>query len=596
MYEITVQEIPGYLPSTIKAYQAPFKVKNTLNKHSVYWILGLLLVGAVIVYFTLLNVPAKQISLRTSKEKSIAILPFKNMSEDKENQHFADGMMDEILNKISQIKEFRVISRTSVEQYRGTNKKLNEIAKELGVLYLLEGNAQKYEEQIKVTLKLTQTGTDQHLLWSKDYVRPYKQIFTLQTEIANSVASELQIKLTAEEQVLINKAAAANSEAYDLYLRGKEYIRKFWDDEDQRTLANARKLFQMAITIDSQFAKAWSGLAIEYYHRGRNNAEILADNYLDSVYYYCNNALKYDPQLVEAHWMIGRYYHNRLNSEEAIINFQRATEIDPKHINSNWNLAKIYHTDRDYVKTIYYFKKLLFLLNGGAELPTALVEGAEPYISLGNFELSDSLIEKGLKLRPDMLSGHRLKVWSLTVQGKLDQALEFAKKMYEIDPNSVTTLRTLYNSYAYLKDFKNAYKYYEMFEQLEKTDDTGLNNDLRIAYILWNTGKKKEAQHVFLQQIATSKDAIKQGRWPGNFHYDLAAAYAFQGDTKNALLHLESYMQQGFNDGLEYFILIDPLFENLRSNKEFKEIVEKAQAKKAEISKQIRELELNGQL
>ena len=189
------------------------------------------------------------------------------MSEEKENQYFADGMMDEILNKLSKIAEFRVIPRTSVEQYRDTKKTAKEIAKELGVTYILEGSAQKYGNEIRVISQLIQTEPDEHHLWSENYTKPYNEVFALQTEIANSIAKELQAKLSPKENNLINKAAATNLDAYDHYLRGKEYITRYWLYSNKTDLDNAGMKFQEALRIDPGFALAWVGLGWEYFER-----------------------------------------------------------------------------------------------------------------------------------------------------------------------------------------------------------------------------------------------------------------------------------------------------------------------------------------
>jgi len=593
IYEVTLKENSAYQPETFQDLKKPGKSLPAKNKKFVFGVTAILILGALLTYFLFFAPKRETASARTiAAEKSIAVLPFKNMSEEKENQHFADGMMDEILNKLSKIKEFRVVSRTSVEQYRDTKKSVGQIAKELGVFYILEGSAQRQGDEIRVIAQLIQADADEHL-WSNNYTKPYEEVFALQTEIANSIATELQAKLSPQENELIHKAATTNLEAYDFYLRGREYINKYRSNSDERDLVNARTLFQKALQVDPKFALAWAGLGLEYNERNWNAAEFLKEDYLDSVLFYCNKALSLDANLSDAYWIRGRYYQNRAKYDNAIADEEKAISIDPNNSVAYWDLGRIYHLKKDFLQSISNYKKSNNLIKGGTELPDLLAHTASVHISIGNFQAADSLIEKAIQLKPDFASGYGLYAWSLTQQGKLEKALIYTQKMAEINPNSQATLGSLSDAYAFLKDFTNALKYLEKEEvERKKTGDIRIHNVHRVGYILWNTGKKEEAKKYFNDQITTLEEALRLGRsFAGTYNYDLAATYAFLGEHKKSLQHLQAGEKEGFNFGTEYYIMVDPLFESLKNNNEFKEIVERAQAKKAAIRVQLKELE-----
>jgi TolB-like protein len=189
-------------------------------------------------------------------ENSIAVLPFVNMSSDKEQEYFSDGLTEDIITQLSKIKSFKVISRTSVTQYKKTPKTIREIGKELGVATILEGSVQRSLKQVRITAQLINAVTDEHL-WSESYDRPVEDIFTIQREVALAIASVLNTTLTKKESQQLDYVPTVNLQAYDFYMRGKFLVEK----RNKTDLLVARELFQQAVTKDRTFADAYSGLA-----------------------------------------------------------------------------------------------------------------------------------------------------------------------------------------------------------------------------------------------------------------------------------------------------------------------------------------------
>ena len=191
--------------------------------------------------------------------KSIAVLPFVNMSSDKENAYFCDGVQEDLLTNLANIAELRVVSRTSVEQYRGATKPIRQIAQELGVSWILEGSVQREGGKVRVTGQLINAATDEHV-WAKSYDRDLADIFAIQSELAQTIASSLQTALSPQENSLVERKPTANTAAYDLYLKAKAVGR----DDASFSPAGAQKLetlLSAAVDLDPNFAEAWGLLA-----------------------------------------------------------------------------------------------------------------------------------------------------------------------------------------------------------------------------------------------------------------------------------------------------------------------------------------------
>ena len=162
----------------------------------------------------------------------------------------------------------------------------------------------------------------------------------------------------------------------------------------------------------------------------------LKETYLDSVLIFCNKALSFDANLADAYHLRSKYYYNRVKTDSAKADLERAISIDPNHALAYWGMGEIYLSKRDYLNALKYYRRASQLIKGGTELPVLLVQIAVTHISIGNFQSADSLLQVAIALKPDMLSAYGLYNWSLTLQGKLEESLRNTQKMVQIDPNS----------------------------------------------------------------------------------------------------------------------------------------------------------------
>jgi TolB-like protein/Tfp pilus assembly protein PilF len=235
-------------------------------------------------------------------DKSIAVLPFDNMSDDKDNAFFTDGIQEDILTNLALVHEIRVVSRTSVERYRDTKKPIGQIATELGVTYILEGSVRRAGNKVRVTGQLIHASTDEHV-WAKAYDRDLTDIFAIQSELAQDIATELKTALSPEEKAILESKPTQNTEAYDLYLRARSRDEIKVDEAQER-----QDLLQKAVALDPSFARAWAELAHSYAFRAFHFQEG-TDEFVAKATEAINKAVQLapdDPDVISAQ---GDYYY-----------------------------------------------------------------------------------------------------------------------------------------------------------------------------------------------------------------------------------------------------------------------------------------------
>src|SRR6266513_2269343 len=260
-------------------------------------------------------------------EKSIAVLPFGNLSRDPDNTYFVEGIQDEILTRLSKIADLKVISRTSTQKYKSAPENLRDVARQLGVANILEGSVQKSNGQVRVNVQLINALTDAHL-WADTYDRKLTDIFAVESEIAKSIADTLRAKLNSSAERVLASRPTENPEAYELYLKG----RYFWNRRTGANLQKAADNFEQAIKKDPKYALAYSGLA---------DCHVLLPVYPELGSYprdempkalaAAHKAVELDDTLAEAHTSLARALASDLQLPAAISEFNRAIELNPSY-------------------------------------------------------------------------------------------------------------------------------------------------------------------------------------------------------------------------------------------------------------------------
>jgi eukaryotic-like serine/threonine-protein kinase len=333
---------------------------------------------------------------RLANEKSIAVLPFENLSEDKSNAYFADGIQDEILTRLAKIADLKVISRTSTQRYKKTHQNLSEIAKQLGVANLLEGSVQKTNDQVRVNVQLIRAANDSHL-WAETFDRRLVDIFSVESEVAKAIADQLRAKLTGQEEEDIAARPTNNPQAYDAYLRGLAYTLKT-GNSPANTLG-AQKYLKEAVRLDPKFALAWALLsyvdALGYLTLNPQPTEALRDETGQTA----ETALALQPNLGEAILAKGYYYYACLKDYDAAVRyFEQARQFLPNSSQIPESLAYVARRRGQWEQSESYFNEAERLDPRNASL---LTQHAQSYMLTRRFPEALRKFDQVLDIIPD---------------------------------------------------------------------------------------------------------------------------------------------------------------------------------------------------
>jgi serine/threonine protein kinase/Tfp pilus assembly protein PilF len=370
------------------------------------------------VYVGVLKRQAKPVPQAVAiPEKSIAVLPFENRSEEKANAYFADGIQDEILTRLSKIADLKVISRTSTQQYKSAPENLPEIAKQLGVAHIVEGSVQKSGDAVRVNVQLIKAANDSHL-WADTFDRKLTDIFSVESEVAKAIADQLRAKLTGQEEELIAAKPTDNPEAYDAYLRGLAYSLKALN-----TPANglaAQKYLREAVRLDPKFALSWALLssvdAFGYITLTLQPTVALREEARQAA----ETALALQPSLGEALMAKGYYHYACLKDyNTAVRYFEQARQFLPNSSRIPESLAYVMRRQGQWDRSESYFNEAERL---DPRNVTLLSQHALSYIALRHFAEALRKLEQVLDITPDDADAIALKAAVAQAEGDLQRA------------------------------------------------------------------------------------------------------------------------------------------------------------------------------
>ena len=361
-------------------------------------------------------------------DKSIAVLPFENLSADPDNAYFAEGIQEEILTRLAKIADLKVISRTSMQQYQSKPDNLSEIAKQLGVANILEGSVQKAADHVRVNVQLINAQTDSHL-WADTYDRKLTDIFGVESDIAKRIAESLQAKLTGHEEQALALKLTNNPAAYDLYLRGLSF------EARSTALWEAAGFYERAVQLDPNFALAWARLS-------RANADIYFDQRdttpgrRDAVKRALENAQKLQPNSPETLLALGYYQYRVLRDYGAAkITFGRVGKMLPGSTEVPYALAEVARREGHWDQSITYFEQALSLDPRNVEL---LIDAALTYSMLRQFPAALKLYDRALDIMPNDPDVMAAKARIYQAQGNLQEAARFLSEINWQAPNQDT--------------------------------------------------------------------------------------------------------------------------------------------------------------
>jgi TolB-like protein/Tfp pilus assembly protein PilF len=513
-------------PQGIKRTETADAMPETARQKKHTWIYVVVIAGLFSIGLFFLgrysakNATPRQSEAATVSQKSIAVLPFDNLSRDPDNAYFCEGVQDEILTRLAKVADLKVISRTSTQHFKSTPDNLPQIAKQLGVAHILEGSVQKSNDQVRVNVQLINALTDAHL-WADTYDRKLTDIFAVESEIAKNIAETLQARLSGSEKSSIAKTPTVNPEAYELYLKGRFFAEK-------RTGTDLRKAidyFNQAIAKDPNYALAYVGLADSYLLLSSYAAVSPAES-LPPARSALKKALELDDSLAEAHASFGLLATLELDLHRALDELKRAVELKPNYATAHHWLSLAHLTLAQFDSAISEAKRAIELD------PLSLVINADTswiYFSARRYDEAEAQVRKTLEIGPQFFLAHYYLGEVLQFKGHLSEAIAEFQKAFELN-NDPYSLAMLGQAYA-------------------------------------RNGQRDEAQKILARLNEEAKSHYVAP-------YALALVQIALGDKDRAIEELEHAYAEGATNYL-FVIKVDPLLDDLRGNPRFDALVQK---------------------
>ncbi len=415
----------------------------------------------------------------------VAVLPFANMSPDPQDEYFADGLTEELISTMSKMSELKVISRTSVMQYKDKSKPMGEIGRELKAGTILEGSVRKASGRVRVTIQMVDSKNDLHL-WAESYDREFKDIFAIQSDIAQQVATALKVQLLSREKRDIEKRPTENMDAYQLYLKGRYHFNREQTKEDQ---AKALNYFEEAIKLDSRFALPYSGIS-DYYHSGSHMNWFSPEEAFPKMKEYATRALQFDPRLAEGHAALGAvYFHYEWNWKAAEKEFSQAIELRP-----SYDLAyQMYH----YLLAILgrYEESYELAKRGSYISPPYGARGwggtlASAALRLGRIQEGVARLEEIVKADPDLAGAHDSLGFAYYQASRMQDAISEVRKAMALSQGDLIFKADLASLLA-LEGQR--YEANSILDELLQASKSTYVSNVQVGLILYNLGRHDEA-------------------------------------------------------------------------------------------------------
>jgi len=583
--------------------------KSHTRRNMILLIAGGLILSAAAGLFLLPRVAAHKI------DRSIAVLPFQNLSDEKENAYFADGVQDDLLTNLSKIGDLKVISRTSVMPYRATQSNAREIGKALGVGTILEGSVRRVGNRVRVNVQLINAENDQHI-WAEDYDRELTDVFAIQSDLAQQIASELRAKLSPIEKALIERKPTENSEAYLAFVEGHDLLTR--PDRLRADTEKSEQLFERATRLDPNFARAFAALGwVEdwMYHSfdptpaRKAKAQAAAEE-----------AVRLQPDLPEAHLAVGFYhYYCERNYQSALDEFAIARKSLPNSADVYLAIGAIQRRQGKWAESTANMEKAASLSPKDAFL---LVNLADNYRAADDFEHADKVFDRAIEVAPNSVSARTGKAM-LAVDLKGDLS-EIDRQLAQIHPGANSDAEgTFGRSYLLMlqRKFHDAVAILKQLPADVRSDEKPKEYLEGALYTFVND--KEHARSAFHRARSILEKAIQQGSDDASRHIVLGMVLAGLGEKdaaiaegkravallpesqdaldgpKMTLMLAQIYAWTGENDAalelLERSLItpagvtvsslkLDPIWDPLRSDARFQALVDIPQKSGVELS------------
>jgi TolB-like protein len=429
--------------------------------------------------------------------KSIAVLPFDNLSRDPDNAYFCEGVQDEILTRLAKVSDLKVVSRTSTQHFKSSPDNLPQIAKQLGVMHVLAGSVQKSNDHVRVNVQLINALTDAHL-WAETFDRKLTDIFAVESEIAKSVAENLKARLNGRAEEVLAARPTENPEAHELYLKG----RYFWNRRNTASLRKAGDYFQQAIDLDPNYALAYAGLA-DVHSLLPIYAGTAPKNDVPKALAAARKAVELDSNLAEAHTSLGNALLFNAQLKLAEQEFRRALELNPNYATAHQWLAECLFSQGRFPESLAENER-------AHELdPLSLIINASYASSLGGVGRYDDAVKqahKTIDFDPDLVPGHQILGQIYEDRGKLDEAIAEYRKANALEP---TPANFAMLAHAYTKTGRVA-ETRKILDKLTALSAQQYVGAYPLAIVHLALGEKEEALRL-LEKSFAERDILLQG-------------------------------------------------------------------------------------
>ena len=510
-----------------------------------------------------------------ASERSIAVLPFDNLSPDPQDEYFVRGMHEAILTALANLEELNVTSRTSVTRYDETEKSVREIAGELGVAHVLEGSVQRAGERVRVTAQLIDARSDRHL-WTESYDREYSTdgVFDIQTQVARQVAAALEARLSPGESRHLTRRPTASLTAYDFYLRAQDHLHL----NTREAVRSAVRLYHRALDLDPEFALAHAGLA-EAFAR----LETLTGRRFwldDSLTTYAQRALEIDPDLPEARMALARYHEDHGEFRDSMHEVRRVLAQRPNHARAAQLLGGSYRSMGPDSRVAALDQSLCWM-RLAVRLEPNLADNhwwlADSYLLLADFTGAERVAHQGLTLQPDALRLYAVLVQAALARGERATALERYRTARSVASTSGPDLQALGlmelalgrvdSARVHLAGISDRFEGFPMQAAYAE-----------FAYALWRTGERGRARDLLDRRGAVTERGRREeiaGFWA---EFDQAELHAIRGEREPALDLMEEAVEEGWRHYVRILPEIDTPFRELWDEPRFHRLMDRVKA------------------
>jgi TolB-like protein/Tfp pilus assembly protein PilF len=359
------------------------------------------------------------------------VLPFTNMSEEASQDYFSDGITEDLTTDLSQLSSLFVISRNTAFFYKGKAVKLADLSKELGVQYVLEGSVRRADRQVRVTVQLIDATQDRHV-WAERYDRPLKDIFAVQDEIVQKIVTTLKLQLTLMEQGILVRKTTDSLEAYDSYLRGREFFRHAYQETKKEANVRARQMYEKAIELDPQYADAYAGMGMTYwiewfYQWNKDRAQSL-----DRAFDLAQRAVALNDSLSLPHRVLSNVYVWKRQHDQALVEIERAIALDPNDADGYLALGGVLAFAGRPEEGIGLFEKAMRL--NPRYPPLYLMNLGFAYRMAGRYEEALTPLKKVLTFNPNFVPARVNLAICYAELGRLEEAQSEVAECYRINP------------------------------------------------------------------------------------------------------------------------------------------------------------------